>query len=432
MSNTSARASRIRGRSFVLQVAAACACLFGASASGADDAPAWALTQLGPVNGMQITEVTAFNNLGQVAGVAMNDRDWTYYPRQAFFHDGHAASLIPRPSGSTSVLDVIGMNNAGQVLVSAMGQPFLYSHARGQSTGLGTGTRTAWSLNERGDVLFSNSVRTASGATRQFLLPDMYGLRMNDSGQVLGTHYDGQQSHMVLDSGSSYRVVGPSVNDPMELNNAGQVAATYNDSAAIFEPDGRVTELGRLTGLNSYARDINDRGQAVGGINFSPISDRYPEHHAMVYLDGVARDIHGDLSQQGLGLESSWAYDINERGQVLVGTWFQNSGGGLGNGFFLWDNGKVIDLGQLVTTMGDFIRINNLAADPMLNDLGQIALNAVTSAGNIVPLILTPVPEPEVAVLLAVGLLAGLAWRRRVLSPRTDRPGLPQPTCAAA
>lgn len=43
-----------------------------------------------------------------------------------------------------------------------------------------------------------------------------------------------------------------------------------------------------------------------------------------------------------------------------------------------------------------------------------------------------PHPEPEIAMLLAAGLLAGLGLRRRGLSPRTDRPGLPQPTCAAA
>lgn len=426
MSHQLLHVGRACGRA-LLRLGALSAFVFGAGAEAALP-PDWAVTNLGSFNGMRLTEIHAFNNHGQAAGLAMDEDILGVYPRQGFFYDGSTMSLIAPPSGASSVISVTDMNDAGQVLATASGQSFV--HAGGQSISLGLGTGGAWSINNRGDVLLPNGVRTASGATRQFLLPDMYGLRMNESGLVLGTHYDGQQSHMVLDSGSSYRVVGPAVNDPMELNDAGQVASTYNGSAAIFEPDGRITELGRLTGLNSYVRDINDRGQVVGGINFSPVSDRYPEHHAMVYLDGVAHDIHGDLSQQGLGLESSWAYDVNEQGQVLVGTWFQSPGGGLGTGFFLWDNGKVIDLGQLVTTLGDFIRINDLATDPMLNDLGQIALNAVTSAGNIVPLVLTPVPEPEVTVLLAVGLLAGLAWRR--LSPRTGRLGLPQPSCPAA
>lgn len=91
--------------------------------------------------------------------------------------------------------------------------------------------------------------------------------------------------------------------------------------------------------------------------------------------------------------------------------------------YFLWDNGRVEDLGQLAAAFGDFVGLTY--RPPMLNDLGQIALSASTGTGGIVPLVLTPVPEIAM-------LLAGLGLRRRGLSPRTGHPGLPQPSCAAA
>ena len=56
---------------------------------------------------------------------------------------------------------------------------------------------------------------------------------------------------------------------PAALNNAGQVAGSYNGSAAIFH-EGQITSLGNLGGDESGLSDINDAGEAVGTIDYNP------------------------------------------------------------------------------------------------------------------------------------------------------------------
>ena len=52
----------------------------------------------------------------------------------------------------------------------------------------------------------------------------------------------------------------------------------------------------------------------------------------------------------------------------------------------------------------------------MLNDLGQITLNVYTPAFGVVPVVLTPVPEPDTVVLMLVGLMS--LWTLRRLGAR--------------
>jgi len=154
---------------------------------------------------------------------------------------------------------------------------------------------------------------------------------------------------------------------------ASLVAALATPSAAA-QPAWRAVDLGYLEGgAYPYAKDVNDRGQVVGACDTTGALEHafLWDHGGMVDLwaspgsawsgewsvaeainnrgdvVGAAqtseRNIHGfvwtdgdaiDLGTVGEG-QTSWAYDINERGQVV---------GQSGGHAVLWEHGAVTDL----------------------------------------------------------------------------------------
>ena len=66
---------------------------------------------------------------------------------------------------------------------------------------------------------------------------------------------------------------------------------------------------GELTG-ETVAFAINDHSQIVG------ITSTANGQHAFLYDKGVLEDLNA-LIQQGLGWELTWAFDINNRGQIV-------------------------------------------------------------------------------------------------------------------
>jgi probable HAF family extracellular repeat protein len=127
------------------------------------------------------------------------------------------------------------------------------------------------------------------------------------------------------------------------INDRGQVvgSGTFGMKTHPFLFDrGRTINLGVLhTGASEYgtATDINNRGQVVGGSITADGGEDSPEH-AFLWE-------HGRMIDLGtLGGSFSRATSINERGQVVGFSDTGTAGAGLRG--FLWENGTMIDLGM--------------------------------------------------------------------------------------
>jgi probable HAF family extracellular repeat protein len=110
-----------------------------------------------------------------------------------------------------------------------------------------------------------------------------------------------------------------------------------------------VTELGTLGGTMAEAWGINNAGQIVGRA-FLPGDLQY---HAFLYQNGIMID----LGTIGANCETghSWAFDINEVGQIAGRTCSH----GIGTRAFLWTAGHMADLGTLGGTGSEARAINN-------------------------------------------------------------------------
>src|SRR5258706_15349549 len=144
-------------------------------------------------------------------------------------------------------------------------------------------------------------------------------------------------------------------------------------SVATVWKNGRVIDLGTFGGSFSLAGAINDHNQVVGlaentipdPFNFGGLAGlpSPTQWRATLWQDGRMRD----LGALGDGTESG-ATSVNDRGQI-VGASFTNSVVNPSTGFptlapFLWENGRMRNLG----TLGGLSGVASL-----LNNRGQIA-----------------------------------------------------------
>jgi probable HAF family extracellular repeat protein len=145
----------------------------------------------------------------------------------------------------------------------------------------------------------------------------------------------------------------------------------WPEAAAILWTGGQIIDLGTLGGFEASALANNSRGQVAGGAT-NTIPDSFPsplggapsfgtQARAFLWEKGVMQDL-GDL-----GGPDAVAMGINERGQI-AGLSYTSSTPNPATGVptvdpFLWENGKMIDLGGFGGTFG---------GPSWLNERGQV------------------------------------------------------------
>jgi probable HAF family extracellular repeat protein len=273
------------------------------------------------------------------------------------------------------------------------------------------------SSNVNSDSIVINEKGTVAGGA-DTSTPDLNCARSHPfivSPNCLVSHAVKWQGGIMTDLGA---LPGGSNSFAIELNSAGVVGGIsenglidpltgFNAFVATVWKHGEVTDLGTLGGAFSLPSAINDRRQLVGGaqntIPASQFADAFgfpsgTQWRAVLWHEGVIND----LGTLGDGQEA-FAFFNNERGQV-AGVSFTSTNPSSTTGIptlaaFIWDNGKMTDLGSLGGTFtlvsgmnnrGQVTGVSNLAGDEAshaffwswgkLRDLGT--LGGTNSFGN--------------------------------------------------
>jgi probable HAF family extracellular repeat protein len=150
------------------------------------------------------------------------------------------------------------------------------------------------------------------------------------------------------------------------ISQTGEIDPLLNIPAsnAVLWKDGQIINLGTLGGYESFAGVVNCRGQILGFSTTNesavpdPLSFLSAPIHPFLWENGVMRDL-GTLG----GTDSGAAF-LNELGQVAGFSYTSltpNDTTGVPTvDPFLWENGKLIDLGSLGGTLGFPNGLNNL------------------------------------------------------------------------
>ena len=151
-------------------------------------------------------------------------------------------------------------------------------------------------------------------------------IAVNDNGQVAGAYWlFGKKHYFLWNEQAGISLIDlPETATEMVLNNLGQIAGNYKDTAGndhgfFWDPCCGICDIGSLGGSYTHVYDMNDHGQIVGESESKNLSlvDGQKEVHAFLWQCGCMIDLGaltGDLGFQG---DRSKATGINKVGQII-------------------------------------------------------------------------------------------------------------------
>jgi len=353
-------------RRTLLFVITAVAALAVAAAAGSVQGR-WVVRDLGTFGGPESHAVAA-NDSGQVVGSADTRESTkgsygsTYPVERAFLWQ----------SGKMRDLGTLGGPGSRAAAINDLGQVVGWANTGGSTKQLsGTYAIQRAFLWESGRMC---DLGTFGG-------PESHAVAINDNGQIVGLadttakdKYGDPISHAFLWENGRMRDLGTfggPGSEAGDINERGQVVGWADTKAgqshAFLWQNGVMRDLGAFGGPESHAVDVNERGQVVGWAettarNRDDLRDD-PVHHAFLWQSGVMRDLGT------FGGPDSKAVAINESGQI-VGTadtprTTPCGGDEAGPTYrcriergFLWQSGRLRDLGTLGGTDSDANGIN--------------------------------------------------------------------------
>ena len=303
------------------------------------------MTDLGVLGGSDSQSWARWiNDRGQIIGTNMwpSTSQGSYHP--ILWQKGRMIDLTKRGltvQGTYDALNsgegAVGINNSGQIagMSAAKGDPRAYLWSKGKMNYLDQSFSSASALNDRGQII--------GRSTYAFVWEKG---KMTDLGTLGGR-------------GSSLNSAGTYAG---AINNQGQIVGwsttAAGDQHAFLWQNGKMTDLGTLGGRASGAYLINGRGQIAGWSDTGAVdaNDR-PIKHASLWQNGKVTDLGtlGGETNVSSHERLSSAYAMNERG-LIVGESQTKSGA---SHAFVWQNGKIVDLGTLGGKESGSWAINN-------------------------------------------------------------------------
>ena len=217
--------------------------------------------------------------------------------------------------------------------------------------------QVVWVWPGRGVVMWANGVVRSLGTVKT----RAEAHAINDKGQVVGVadtkaKNKGGSPHWRAFLWQKGRITNLSSDyyEYLDINERGQIAGLLDHGQATVWEKGKRRRLGTLGGKESHTVAINDRGQVTGCADTkAKDSLGYPIDHAFLWQNGKMTDLGG-----------CWVgpLAINNRGDVIF----------FGVAEF-WRNGQRVKLGTLGGTYG------NAGA---INDVGQVVGTTVAKFGS--------------------------------------------------
>ena len=324
----------------------------------------------------------------------------------SLFQVTHRAVSAPMYTvANLGLFSVDGFNDAGQVVGTPYRSSVASVYQNGTFTALPAEFGYTVGINNSGEIVGNSYLGTLDAQTgqvtnvRQFTTappavggPDPGGpFLINSNGAVAYVSgndaylYQGGKTTDFAQFFPGSRIVPGPLNDAgqlvlevIPLSGSGQNETTGTPKAYVYQ-GGKVQAMpNNWNGV--LGSGSNAQGQFVGSTG-APNSSLTGIVHAALYQNGQVTDLGT------LGGDSSSAYGINSRGQVVGESAVVNY---IGTHAFLYQNGTMYDLNSMIPPIPGV----TLEAAYRINNQGQIVAAGQGPDGSWDTLLLTPVPSP--------------------------------------